>query len=81
MAEVIPWLRDVHGRLMADGALSDEDLLKPRRANWGEDKETRWLLSTLLEHDVYHGGEINRIRSVLSGEDRWQWQIELGITR
>ncbi len=82
MADTIRWLRDTHASLMVHvRALSDDDLLKPRRANWGEDKETRWLLSTLLQHDVYHAGEINRVRSVLAGEDRWQWQIALGIAR
>jgi hypothetical protein len=80
MAEAVEWLRATHAKLMAHvAALSDEELLKPRLANWGEEKETRWLLSTLIQHDLYHSGEINRIRSVLSGEDRWQWQIELGV--
>jgi uncharacterized damage-inducible protein DinB len=82
MQETIAWLREVHEGLMAHvRALTDDDMLAMRMANWGEEKETRWLLSTLLQHDVYHAGEINRMRSVLSGEDRWQWQIELGIER
>ena len=33
----------------------------------------------LLQHDVYHAGEINRIRSLLAREDRWNWQIFEGI--
>jgi len=82
MADAIAFLREAHQQLMAQvRPLSDGDLVGPRLANWGEQKETRWLLSTLLQHDVYHAGEINRIRSVLAGEDRWQWQIDLGITR
>ena len=60
-------------------ALSDDDLAQPRYANWGELRETRWLLSTLLQHDVYHAGEINHIRALLAGEDRWNWQIFEGI--
>ena len=80
--ETIAWLRAVHESLMKHvRPLDDAELAKPRRANWGEEKETRWLLSTLLQHDVYHAGEINRMRSVLSGEDRWQWQIDVGISR
>jgi uncharacterized damage-inducible protein DinB len=79
---VLDWLRDVHATLMAHvRALTDEDLGRPRMANWGEEKETRWLLSTVLQHDVYHAGEINRMRSILAGEDRWQWQIAMGIER
>jgi hypothetical protein len=82
MADTIAWLNDTHRRLMGHvRGLSDEDLMQPRMANWGEEKETRWLLSTVLQHDVYHAGEINRIRSVLSGEDRWQWQIATGVDR
>jgi uncharacterized damage-inducible protein DinB len=69
-AEVLTWLRETHAVLMRHvDELTDDELLKPRLANWGEEKETRWLLSTLLQHDVYHAGEINRMRSVLSGED------------
>ncbi len=80
MDDVLRWLRAVHAELMADvRALADAELLAPRPANWGELKETRWLLATVLEHDAYHAGEINRMRSLMSGEDRWQWQIELGI--
>ena len=82
MTEVLDWLRDVHATLMGHVRdLSDVDLGQPRMANWGEEKETRWLLSTLLQHDVYHAGEINRMRSVLAGEDRWQWQIAMGVER
>jgi uncharacterized damage-inducible protein DinB len=82
MADVIPWLRATHAAVMADvRGLADDDLLTPRRANWGDMRETRWLLATLAEHDTYHAGEINRMRTILSGEDRWQWQIELGIER
>jgi uncharacterized damage-inducible protein DinB len=80
-AETLDWLRRTHRALMAHvEALSDEDLSLPRHANWGELRETPWLLSMLLQHDTYHAGEINRIRSLLAGEDRWQWQISLGIT-
>jgi uncharacterized damage-inducible protein DinB len=73
-AEAIEWLTDAHGRLMAHvRALTDEDLARPRPANWGELRETRWLLSTLLQHDAYHAGEINHIRALLVGDDVWKW--------
>jgi uncharacterized damage-inducible protein DinB len=76
MRETLEWLRQTHAALMEHvSALTDEDLLEPRRANWGEDRETRWLLSMLLQHDVYHAGEINHIRSLLAGDDRWRWQM------
>lgn len=82
MQEVIDWLGKVHESLMTHvRGLTDAELTQLRPANWGEEKETRWLLSTLLQHDVYHAGEINRMRSILAGEDRWQWEISLGIER
>jgi len=82
MRAVLDWLREVHASLMTHVRdLSDDELSQLRMANWGEEKETRWLLSTVLQHDVYHAGEINRMRSVLAGEDRWQWQIDVGIER
>jgi len=79
MPETLAWLSETHARLMEHvSRLSDEDLTAIRPANWGEQRETRWLLSMLLQHDAYHAGEINHIRSLLGGEDRWQWQIEEG---
>lgn len=80
MSEALDWLRRSHVALMAHVAsLSDEDLAKVRYANWGQLRETRWLLSMLLQHDLYHAGEINRMRALLAGEDRWHWQIFEGI--
>jgi uncharacterized damage-inducible protein DinB len=74
MAETIAWLRDVHARLVDHvRALRDDDLGEPRMANWGEVKETRWLITTLIEHDTYHAGEINHIRSLLGADDAWKW--------
>lgn len=79
MDEAMRWLRDAHAALMTHVvALSDEDLAGRRPANWGELCETRWLLSILLQHDVYHAGEVNHIRSLLDGDDRWRWQMNGG---
>ena len=77
---VIDFLREQHARLMVHvRALQPDDLLVMRRANWGELRETRWLLSTLLQHDLYHAGEVNHLRSLLQGDDRWRWQMDAGI--
>ena len=73
-AETIPWLTETHETLVDHvRALRDEDLSRPRPANWGEQRETRWLISTLLEHDTYRAGEINHIRAVLLSDDSWKW--------
>jgi uncharacterized damage-inducible protein DinB len=72
--ETIEWLKDLHATLRSHvAALSDADLDVPRKTNWGENRETRWLISTLMQHDTYHAGEINHVRSLLSGDDRWRW--------
>jgi uncharacterized damage-inducible protein DinB len=76
MAETIRWLETVHERLVGHvAALADDaELDRPRRANWGEDRPTRWLVATLITHDAYHAGEINHLRSLLGPDDRWRFQ-------
>jgi hypothetical protein len=72
--ETIGWLQDVHGRFVGHvRALRDEDLATPRPTNWGELRETRWLISTIAQHDVYHAGEVNHLRSILASNDAWRW--------
>ena len=72
--EAIGWLEDVHGRFVEHvRALRDEDLATPRPTNWGEFRETRWLISTIAQHDVYHAGEVNHLRSILASSDGWRW--------
>ena len=72
--ETIEWLKGLHETLRSHvAALSDADLDASRKTNWGELRETRWLISTLMQHDTYHAGEINHVRSLLAGDDRWRW--------
>jgi hypothetical protein len=74
MSETISWLETVHHRLVEHvAALGDEDLGLKRSANWGEMRETRWLISVLIQHDTYHAGEINHVRSLLTANDKWKW--------
>jgi uncharacterized damage-inducible protein DinB len=80
MAETVPWLEQVHVRLRAHVAdlANDAELARPRRANWGEDRPTRWLVAAMITHDAYHAGEINHLRSILGPGDRWR-HIQLGF--
>jgi len=66
-------LLEAHQRLRASvAALGDDaELIRPRRTNWGELKETRWIIKALIEHDLYHAGEINHLRSLRHADDRW----------
>jgi hypothetical protein len=73
-SDAIDWLTNGHERLMEHvRALTDDDLPRDRLANWGEQRPTRWLLSTLLQHDTYHAGETNHIRALLAADDAWRW--------
>lgn len=66
----LAWLRDAHARLRGSiAALDDAELLRLRRTNWGEEKETRWIIATMIQHDLYHAGEINHIRALCQGND------------
>ena len=68
------WLQEAHARLRRSiASLDDAELLHPRMTNWGEAKETRWIISVMIQHDLYHAGEINHIRSQCQQTDRWAY--------
>jgi uncharacterized damage-inducible protein DinB len=73
--EIVAWLSEVHARLVGHVAalVDDEELDAARLANWGEQRPTRWLIAAMITHDAYHAGEINHIRSLLDGDDRWRF--------
>ncbi len=71
--DVLAWLRG--GQLALRDSVAalndDEELTRHRRANWGEKYETRWLITVMIQHDLYHGGEINHLRALSQDNDRW----------
>jgi hypothetical protein len=73
--ELLAWLAEGHGRwLAALRALpGDAELERERLANWGERLPTRVLIRILIAHDLYHAGEINHLRCLLAGTDRWPY--------
>ncbi len=76
-ATAVAWLRECHARLRRSvAALDDAELSQPRRTIWGDERETRWLIGIMIQHDIYHAGEINHIRSLHSGDDRWEDEQE-----
>ena len=80
MPDTVAWLQDVHARLAGHvaGLADDVELDRPRQANWGEDRPTRWLIAAMITHDAYHAGEINHLRSILGPDDRWR-HVQLGF--
>jgi uncharacterized damage-inducible protein DinB len=73
-ATAVAWLRQAQGRLRRSvAALDDAELSRPRLTNWGELKETRWIIATMIQHDLYHAGEINHMRSLARQTDAWAY--------
>jgi uncharacterized damage-inducible protein DinB len=69
IASAIEWLRKGQQSLRQSiAALDDEDLLLPRKSHLGM-KETRWIISVMITHDLYHAGEINHIRCLHQNDD------------
>src|SRR4051794_6547716 len=70
MEETIAWLRAAQEQLRASlAALSDADLLTLRRTHLRVERETRWIIGVMIQHDLYHSGEINHIRALHQGDD------------
>ncbi len=66
----IEWLREGHARLRDSvAALDDAELTRLRGHHSGTPRETRWIISTMIEHDLYHAGEINYIRALRQNDD------------
>ncbi|HET7077681.1 MAG TPA: DinB family protein [Chloroflexia bacterium] len=73
-AVAIGWLRAGQDRLRRSIAgLDDADLPRPRLTNWGEEQTTRWIITAMIQHDLYHAGEINHLRSLHRQADRWAY--------
>ncbi len=75
-AELVAWLTEGH-RLWAEVVRSlpdDTELDRDRPTNWGAQLPTRDLIRIQLAHDFYHAGEINHVRALLKGTDRWPYE-------
>lgn len=80
--ELIAWATKAHERfLVALAAVSDEELDAVRPNHGGEMVPTRNILTTVIAHGFYHGGEINHLRAVLQGNDRWGYWGEMMPSR
>jgi hypothetical protein len=74
--ELLTWLIEGHKRWLASvrALSSDVELVKERLANWGEYLPTRVIIRIMIAHDIYHAGEINHLRALLNGTDRWEYE-------
>jgi hypothetical protein len=69
--EITEWLHEGHRRLRNSVAALEDDneLLRPRPSYWGEPRAIRWQVNTMVQHDLYHAGEINHIRALHQQND------------
>lgn len=74
--ELLEWLKQGHAKWFAAiRALPDDsELAKPRLTNWGDMLDTQTILRIMLNHDVYHAGEINHLRALLHQTDKWPYE-------
>ena len=73
VGDAVEWLREGHAYLTkCIRELSDDSELEVlRKAHWGGLVPTFHIVVTMLEHDLYHAGEINRTRALLQDDDAW----------
>ncbi len=74
--ELLRWLTEGQRRWLASArALPDDaELDRPRLTHWGELLATRDIIRIMIAHDWYHAGEINHLRALLQGTDRWPYE-------
>lgn len=72
-AGVMAWLDEAHSAFA--GAVAelgdDSELAAERTAHWGRPLATQSIVSIVINHDLYHSGEINRQRSLIRGASGW----------
>lgn len=74
--ELLSWLKEGHYKWLGSvRALPDDsELERDRLTNWGEWMKTRIIIRSMIGHDYYHAGEINHLRAILQGNDRWEYE-------
>jgi uncharacterized damage-inducible protein DinB len=72
LASGVAWLREGHALLRDNlSALNDDDLLTQRNVHWGATLDTSSIIQIMIQHDIYHAGEINHLRAIRQGTDHW----------
>lgn len=70
--EMMAWLQRGQEILIKGIAgLSDADLKRPPRGDKFQGMQLQGLLYLGVVHDLYHAGELNHLRSIAQGNDRW----------
>jgi len=71
--DMVAYLRAAHDALRGHVASLQDDaqLLELRPGPWPErgTYPIRWLVNNMIQHDLYHAGEINHLRALRQGND------------
>ena len=69
MADDIEWLREGQ-RIFRDGVAAledDSELERERGTHWGVLVPTERIIRIMIEHDIYHAGEVNHLSGAGKG--------------
>jgi len=74
MESMLAWLDEGHTILAAGLAALEDDaeLAAERQAPWRLPLRREQLLGIVINHDLYHSGEINRQRALIRGTTGWE---------
>lgn len=74
--QLLDWLMEGQLRWLASvqALPNDAELERERLTNWGELLPTRTIIRIMIAHDLYHAGEINHLRALIHGSDRWPYE-------
>lgn len=73
MPAVLAWLDEVHSAFAVGiAALADDsELARMRQAPWRAPLTRAQLIGLMVNHELYHSGEVNRQRALLRGSTGW----------
>jgi hypothetical protein len=71
--EVVRWLTEAQQGLRShvEALADDAELFELRPGIWGDQHQARWLITQVIQHDLYHAGELNHIRALRHKNDNW----------
>jgi len=69
--EIVSWLTECYETLSRALAACTDEQLDEELEYWdeGEKRRRRWFATTMIDHLLYHAGEINHIRALVQKND------------
>jgi uncharacterized damage-inducible protein DinB len=70
--QTIDWLRASHRKFSESLAkITDEQLGEAGTGDWFEGHPRRDIVERMIQHGIYHAGEINHLRGTIQRNDAW----------